>query len=95
MILGVVMECGDYCEILFSLFLSLVFQLPSHLSTALLLIRRKHSRPDIGNRYIIYHAIVTIVTNHYRPQNDMEKELIARKALTTALAQLAPPAPQG
>jgi len=40
------------------------------------------------DRYTTYHALVTIVTNHYRPQDDMEKELDARKTLTTALAQL-------
>lgn len=44
---------------------------------------------DRISRYTTYHALVTIVTNHYRPLEDMEKELDARKALTTALSQLA------
>lgn len=39
-------------------------------------------------RYDIYDAIVTIVTNHYRPRED-DSELDARKTLTLALAKLA------
>lgn len=51
------------------------------------------SAPEIccgrkGLLYVCYHALVTIVTNHYRPQRDA-KELTARKTLTTTLAQLA------
>lgn len=38
--------------------------------------------------YNIYDAIVTIVTNHYRPRSD-NRELDARKILTQSLAQLA------
>ena len=37
--------------------------------------------------YTIYDAIVTIVTNHYRPRSD-NRELDARKILTQSLAQL-------
>ncbi|KAL8924733.1 MAG: hypothetical protein Q9172_002551 [Xanthocarpia lactea] len=49
--------------------------------------------PDVavgikGQIYIIYHAIVTIVKNTYRRQND-DYELEARRALTVALQQLA------
>ncbi|KAL8724028.1 MAG: hypothetical protein Q9166_008172 [cf. Caloplaca sp. 2 TL-2023] len=38
--------------------------------------------------YTIYHAVVTIVKNNYRRQND-DKELDARRTLTVALQQLA------
>ncbi|KAL8803120.1 MAG: hypothetical protein Q9182_003370 [Xanthomendoza sp. 2 TL-2023] len=40
-----------------------------------------------GQLYTIYHAVVTVVTNNYRRQND-DNELDARRSLTVALQQL-------
>ena len=40
-----------------------------------------------GLLYGIYHAVVAVVGNHYRPQRG-EGELEARKALTSILARL-------
>lgn len=43
-----------------------------------------------GLLYSVYHSVVAIVTNHYRPQRgEGEKELDARKMLTTTLGRLA------
>ena len=42
------------------------------------------------HRYSTYHALTTIVTNHYRPRRDAgEAELDARKTLTRVLGELA------
>lgn len=51
------------------------------------------AEPDLcggerGLLYAVYHSVVVIVTNHYRPQRNA-KELDARKRLTSTLAQLA------
>lgn len=47
------------------------------------------TKPQTKTRYSIYAAIITIVTNHYRPQRDA-RELDARKKLTRSLRFLIP-----
>ena len=53
-------------------------------------VKGKRLIADVMRRsYACYHSLVVVVTNHYRPQNDVEEELDARKLLTMSLARLA------